>query len=128
MEEKRLTSKSEPCIGCGRHCTKFPGPMDATHKTKASGEKSLEKYMNGPHHLKRKLTHGIKAVKTGDILKLAEIAANDEKQGDEERHDINKLLKQLRKERNEEDEARALLEDMQKHLEEAQARASATEQ
>ena len=32
-------------------------------KNKASGEKSLENYMNGPHHLKRNLTHGIKAAK-----------------------------------------------------------------
>ena len=55
------------------------------------------------------------------------MAANDEKQEDEERHNINKLFKQLRKERKEEDEARALLEEMQKNLEEAQAKASATE-
>ena len=41
---------------------------------------------------------------------------------------IDKLFKQLRKERKEEDEARVLLEEMQKILEEAQARASATEQ
>ena len=59
-------------------------------------------------------------------LKLAEMAANDEKQEDEERHLINKLLKQLRKEREVEDEACALLKEMQKNLEEAQARASAT--
>ena len=53
------------------------------------------------------------------------MAANDGKQEDEEGHNI---IKQVRKERKEEDEARALLEEMQKHLEEAQARASATEQ
>ena len=64
---------------------------------------------------------------TRDILKLAEMAANDEKEADEERHNINELYKQLRKEIKEEDEARALLEEMQNHLEEAQARASATE-
>ena len=64
----------------------------------------------------------------GDLLKLAELAAQDEKHEDEERHNINKLLRQLREERKEEDEARALQEEMQKNLEEAQARASATEQ
>ena len=59
---------------------------------------------------------------------MAEMAADDEKQEDEERHNINKLLFQLRKVRKEEDEACALLEEMHKNLEEAQARASATEQ
>ena len=68
------------------------------------------------------------AKREGDILKLAEMAPNDEKQEDEERHNINKLLRQLREERKKEDEARAFLEEMQKNLEEAQARASATEQ
>ena len=53
--------------------------------------------------------------------------ANDERQENEERHSISKLFRQLRKERKEE-EARALLEEMQKNVEEAQARASATEQ
>ena len=66
------------------------------------------------------------ATREGHVLKLAEMAANDEKQEDEERHLINKLSKLLRKEREVEDEARALLEEMQKNLEEAQARASAT--
>ena len=56
--------------------------------------------------------------KEGDLLKLAELAAKDEKHEDEERHNINKLFRQLREERKEEDEARALLEEMQKNLEE----------
>ena len=109
---------------------KVPRTDGCNPKTKASGEKILEKYMNGPHHFKRHLTHGIKAVETvpteRDILMLAEMAANDEKEEDEERHNINKLFRKLRKDRKE--EARALLEEMQKHLEKAQARASATEQ
>ena len=61
------------------------------------------------------------------MLKLAALAANDERPEDEERHSISKLLRQQRKERKEE-EARALLEEMQKNVEEAQARACATEQ
>ena len=56
------------------------------------------------------------AEKEGDKLKLAEMAANDEKQEDEEKHSINQLLRQLRKERQEEDHARALLEEMQTNL------------
>ena len=61
-----------------------------------------------------------------DMLKLAELAANDEQQEDEEAHCIKKVLKQLRKESGEGDEARAFLEEMQKNVDEAQARASAT--
>ena len=43
---------------------KVPGTDGCNPKTTASGEKSLDKYMNGPHHLKRNLIHGIKVVKT----------------------------------------------------------------
>ena len=71
-------------------------------------------------------THGTEAVQTakreGDILKVAELAAQDEKQEDEEERDIKKLLKQLRKDRKDEDEAEAFLKEMQINLEEAQAR------
>ena len=63
----------------------------------------------------------------GDVLKLAELAARDEKQEDEEKRDIRKLLKQLRKDRKDEDEAEALLKEMQIYIEEAQARSAATE-
>ena len=52
----------------------------------------------------------------GDILMLAEMAANDEKQEDEEWHNINKLFRKLHKERKEEDEARALLGEMQRKI------------
>ena len=69
----------------------------------------------------------VSAKREGAMLKLDGGQRNDEKQEDEERHNIDKLLKQLREERKEENEARALLEEMKK-LEEAQARASATEQ
>ena len=46
--------------------------------------------MNWPRHLKKNLARGTKAVTTGpkgkgDILKLAELAAQDEKQEGEER-------------------------------------------
>ena len=41
---------------------------------------------------------------------------------------LRKTLKQLRKERDEENHARALLEEMQQNLDEAHARASETEQ
>ena len=60
------------------------------------------------------------------MLKLAKLAAQEEKQEDEERPDIKKLLKQLRKDRKHEDEARALLKQVQINLEEAQARSAAT--
>ena len=55
------------------------------------------------------------------------MAAQDEKQENEEMLDINKLLKQLRKDRKDEDEAKALLKEMQINLEEAWARSAATE-
>ena len=119
------------CVGCGRHCTKFPGRMDAIQKQEQVERSLVEKYMNVASSLKDK-SHSCNkssedsATREGHVLKLAEMAANDEKQEDEERHLINKLFKQLRKEREVEDEARALLEEMQKNLEEAQARASAT--
>ena len=48
-----------------------------------------------------------------DTVKLAEMAANDEKQEDAERQNISKFLKQMRKERKE-DEVRALLQEMKK--------------
>ena len=56
------------------------------------------------------------AKREGDILKLAELAAQDEKQEDEERRDIKKLLAQLRRDRKDEDEAKALLKEMQINL------------
>ena len=59
----------------------------------------------------------------GDILGLP---AGNRRQGGGERG-IKELLKQLRKGRKGEDEARALPREMQINLEEAQARASATE-
>ena len=58
---------------------------------------------------------------------MAELPAKDEKQEDEERRDIKKLLKQLRKNRKGEDEAKALLKEMQINLDAAQARSAATE-
>ena len=62
---------------------------------------------------------------TRDMFKLAEMAANDEKEADEERHNINELYKQRAK--KEKMKMKFVLVEMQNHLEEAQARASATE-
>ena len=72
-------------------------------KNKSEWREVFRERHDGPHHLKKSLTHGINAEKDsakreGDILKLDEMAAHDEKQEDEERHHINKLLQQLHKE------------------------------
>ena len=58
---------------------------------------------------------------------MVELAAIDERQEDKERSMLKDVLKQLRKEREEEDEARALIEEMRQNLEEAHPRASETE-
>ena len=57
---------------------------------------------------------------------MVEIAAIDERQEDKERSMLKDVLKQLREEREEEHEARALNEEMQQNLEVAHARASET--
>ena len=54
MDEK--CSKSKPQWKTQHKVSRTHG---CSPKTKASGEKSLEKYMDGPHHLKRNSTHGI---------------------------------------------------------------------
>ena len=77
--------------------------------------------------LKEKISHmEQKLSRQCQKKKLAELAAQEEKQEDEERRDIKKLLKQLRKDRKHEDEARALLKQVQINLEEAQATSAAT--
>ena len=53
--------------------------------------------------------------------------ADDAKVEDGDKGRLRKTLKQLRKERDEENEVRALLEEMQQNLDEAHARASETE-
>ena len=58
---------------------------------------------------------------------MVELAAIDERQEDKERSMLKDVLKQLREEREEEHEARALNEEMQQNWEEARARASETE-
>ena len=58
---------------------------------------------------------------------MGELPAKDEKQEDEQRRHIKKLLKQLRQNRKGEDEAKALLKEMQINLDAAQARSAATE-
>ena len=58
--------------------------------------------------------------------KMLESAANDAKIEDNARNRIRKTLKQLGKEEAEVSEARALLEDMQQTVDEAEARASDT--
>ena len=58
---------------------------------------------------------------------MIEIASIDDRQEDKERSMLKNTLKKLRKEREDESEARALLEEMQQILEEAHARASEVE-
>ena len=50
---------------------------------------------------------------------MIEVAANDERPEDKERNMLKDTLKKLRKERVEENEARARLEEMQQNLKEA---------
>ena len=57
---------------------------------------------------------------------MKESAASDAKIEDNARNRIEKSLKQLRKEEQEVAEARALLEDMQQTVDEAEAKASDT--
>ena len=59
--------------------------------------------------------------------KFREFHGIGRKQEDKERRDIKKLLKQVRKDRKDEDEAKHLLNEMQINLEEAQATSGATE-
>ena len=54
--------------------------------------------------------------------------ADDAKVEDGDKGRLRKILKQLRKERDEENEARSLLEEKQQNLDEAHAKASETEQ
>ena len=62
-----------------------------------------------------------------EFYKTMEIAAIDERQEDKERSMLKDTLKKLRKEREDENEAPALLEEMQQNLEEAHARGSENE-
>ena len=57
---------------------------------------------------------------------MIEIAAKDEKQEDNKRSIIKKTLQQLGDEEDEADELRALLEDMQHNVDEAEAKVNAT--
>ena len=61
------------------------------------------------------------------LYKIKEIVANDKQQEDKERRRLKETLNKLRQEREEENEARALLQEMQQNLDEAHARASETE-
>ena len=56
------------------------------------------------------------AKREGDIPELAELAAQDGKQVDEERRDIKELFKQFRIDRKDKDEAKAILKEMQINL------------
>ena len=47
------------------------------------------------------------------LYKIVEIAANDEKQQDKERNRLKNTLQKLQKEREEENETRAVLEEIQ---------------
>ena len=57
---------------------------------------------------------------------MVEQAAFDERQEQRDRSMLKDLLQQLQKEREEEEEARGLTEEMQPNLDEAEARASET--
>ena len=57
---------------------------------------------------------------------MIESSGNDAKAEDGERRRLTRNLKQLRQEEDEEDEARALLENMQQNVDEAHAKASET--
>ena len=61
-----------------------------------------------------------------EIFKVMGCLADDAKEGGGDRNRIKKTLKHLREEEKEEYEARALLEAMQKNVDEAYARASET--
>ena len=56
---------------------------------------------------------------TGELYKMVEAAVMDEKQEQKERGMIRDLLEQLQKRREEEDEARNLIEEMQRNLHDA---------
>ena len=60
------------------------------------------------------------------LYKMVEIAANDERQVDNERNIIKKTLKQRCDEEYAADEARALLHDMQQNVDEAEATVTGT--
>ena len=62
------------------------------------------------------------AKRESELYKMVELAAIDERQEDKERSMLKDVLKQLQKEREEDDEARALIEEMQQNLGEAHAR------
>ena len=55
-----------------------------------------------------------------ELCKMVEVAVMDEKQEERERGMIRDLLGEFRKRREEEDEARNLIEEMQHNLDEAQ--------
>ena len=57
-----------------------------------------------------------------ELYKMIELAAVDERQEHKERTMLTDLPHQLQKSRDEEDEARGLIEEMQRNLDEAQAR------
>ena len=57
-----------------------------------------------------------------ELFKMVEVAVTDEKQEERERDMIRDLLVELRKRREEEDEARNLIEEMQRSLDDAQNR------
>ena len=63
-----------------------------------------------------------------EMFKVAESMADDAKDKDGDRGRPRKTLKQLRKEKDEDNEARALQEEMQQNFDAARAMASETEQ
>ena len=63
-----------------------------------------------------------------ELFTMVEVAATDEKQGERERCRIRDQLVEVRKREEEEDEARCLIEEMQRKLDAAQNKSYEAEQ
>ena len=100
-------------------------------KFRAKGRESPLRWMCLGSSLKEKKNIWNKICKESakrdtELYNIIEIAANDEKQEDNERNIIKKTLKQLCKEVDDADEARPLLHGMQQNVEEAEEKVTGT--
>ena len=68
----------------------------------------------------------MKAPRGSGFFKRVQLAEIDERQEDKERNIIKKTLKQIRKDEEEAKEARTLLDDMQRNVDEADAKVTGT--
>ena len=88
---------------------------------KEDGRRSLLRWMRWRHPCKKGRTPGIIAAeksmqRESELYKMVQIAAIDQRQIFKERSMLKDALEKLRKEREEENEARALLEEIQPKL------------